>query len=149
MQNSVGIFWLRDDFRQVRNDALSFASQNHEKVVVVYLYKKDFLNYREAQKWWLYKSLENFKKDLGEKNISLEVLECASFQEMTVAQVENYKTILESILKSKTISLIVYKGWEKNNTLSPDEINKVFNEKLKISEFDNFNNNEKLVYLTS
>lgn len=72
----------------------------------------------------------------------------ASFQEMTVAQVENYKTILESILSSKTISLIVYKGWEKNNTLSPDEINSIFDKKLKISEFDNFNHKEKLVYLT-
>ena len=54
----------------------------------------------------------------------------ASFQEMTLAQVKNYKSILDNILINKTMSLIFYKGWEKNNTLSPDEINKVFNEKL-------------------
>ena len=62
MQNSLGIFWLRDDFRLIRNDELSFASQNHEKVVIVYLYKKDllskFINPSTKKVWciWLPKS---------------------------------------------------------------------------------------------
>ena len=118
MQNSIGIFWLRDDFRLVRNDALSFASQNHEKIVVVYLYKKDFLNYREAQKWWLYKSIENFKKDLGEKNISLEVLECASFQ-----------SGFDIILKEKNVSIYWNKIYEPNYLNFDLKISKILDSK--------------------
>ena len=118
MQNSIGIFWLRDDFRLVRNDALSFASQNHEKIVVVYLYKKDFLNYREAQKWWLYKSIENFKKDLGEKNISLEVLECSSFQ-----------SGFDIILKEKNVSIYWNKIYEPNYLNFDFKISKILDSK--------------------
>ena len=54
----------------------------------------------------------------------------ASFQEMTIKQVENYKKIIEKKLNKNLISLIVYKGWEKNNTLSPQKINEIFEKKL-------------------
>ena len=40
MDNRVGIFWLRKDFRLIRNDALAYASQNHEKVITIYFKKK-------------------------------------------------------------------------------------------------------------
>ena len=40
MDSRIGIFWLREDFRLTRNDALAYASQNHEKVITIYLYKK-------------------------------------------------------------------------------------------------------------
>ena len=33
----------------------------------------DYDNKREAQKWWLSKSLENFKKDLSNYNINLQI----------------------------------------------------------------------------
>jgi deoxyribodipyrimidine photo-lyase len=80
MQNRTGIYWLREDFRLIRNNALSHASQNHEKVSTVYLYKKKLFENRQAQKWWLFKSLENFKSDLDKKNINLEIIDCDSFQ---------------------------------------------------------------------
>lgn len=73
----------------------------------------------------------------------------ASFQEMTIAQIKNYKFILDKILKDKTLSLIIYKGWEKNNTLSANQINDIFDGKLKIHEFEEFNHKDKLIYLTS
>lgn len=72
----------------------------------------------------------------------------SSFQEMTISQVKNYKSIIDRVLNGKALSIIVYKGWEKNNTLSPDQINKIFENKLKIQEFDQINNKKKLVYLT-
>ena len=34
------IFWLREDFRIERNPALSFASQNHESVIALFIYNK-------------------------------------------------------------------------------------------------------------
>ena len=71
-----GIAWIREDFRIEHNPALSFASQNHENVVALYIYNKnEFDNKREAQKWWLYKSLEKFKLELSKYKINLQILE--------------------------------------------------------------------------
>ena len=63
MEKKIGLFWLRDDFRVDRNDGLIEATKNHDHVVVFYLYKQDTYKYQEAQKWWLSKSLQNFKKN--------------------------------------------------------------------------------------
>ena len=69
------IVWITEDLRIENNHALSYASQNHEIVSALYIYNnKYFDEKREAQKWWLSKSLESFKKDLNEFNISLEIL---------------------------------------------------------------------------
>ena len=56
MRKKIGLFWLRDDFRTIKNDGLIEATLNHDKVVVFYLYKKEIYNNQEAQKWWLSKS---------------------------------------------------------------------------------------------
>ena len=70
------IFWLREDFRIERNPALSYASQNHESVIALFIYNKvDFDKKREAQKWWLCKSLEVFKLELSKYKINLQILE--------------------------------------------------------------------------
>ena len=44
MDKKIGLFWLRDDFRLVKNYGLIEATINHDKVVVFYLYKKDTYN---------------------------------------------------------------------------------------------------------
>ena len=70
------IVWIRDDFRLQDNPALSFATNNHEFVSAIYIYdKKDFDNIREAQKWWISKSLKSLNEDLLKNNISLEIIE--------------------------------------------------------------------------
>ena len=70
------ITWIREDFRIEHNPALSYATQNHENVVALYIYNKvEFDNKREAQKWWLYKSLEEFKSELLKYKINLQILE--------------------------------------------------------------------------
>ena len=70
------ITWIREDFRIEHNPALSFASQNHENVLALYIYNKnEFDNKREAQKWWLSKSLEAFKLELSKYKINLQILE--------------------------------------------------------------------------
>ena len=69
------IFWIREDFRIDHNPALSFASQNHENVIALYIYNNnEFDNKREAQKWWLFKSLESIKTELSKFKINLEIL---------------------------------------------------------------------------
>ena len=69
------LVWIRDDFRLNNNHALAYASNNHKSISVVYIYnQKKFDNVREAQKWWISKSLKNFKTDLEKYNIDLEII---------------------------------------------------------------------------
>ena len=64
--SDTGIFWIRDDFRIEDNPALSFATQNHDSVIALFIYNnKNFDDQTEAQKWWVSKSLEALKKDLS------------------------------------------------------------------------------------
>ena len=73
--SGTGIFWIREDFRIENNPALSFASQNHENVIALYIYNNnEFDNKREAQKWWVFKSLESLKKELLLYKINLEIV---------------------------------------------------------------------------
>ena len=65
MDKKIGLFWLRDDFRILKNDGLVEATKEHDQVVVFYLYKKLIYKNQEAQKWWLSESIKNFKKNLG------------------------------------------------------------------------------------
>ncbi len=75
MENKKGLIWLRDDFRINRNNALVYASENHDQVSAVYIFNpEEYENKREAQRWWIYHSLINFKQELSKFNISLELL---------------------------------------------------------------------------
>ena len=70
------ITWIREDFRIEHNPALSYATQNHDNVIALYIYnKKDYDNKREAQKWWLSQSLAEFKLELIKYKINLQILE--------------------------------------------------------------------------
>ncbi len=101
MKKNVGIVWLRNDFRLSKNDALTHATQNHDHVSVLYIFKKkDFIK-RSAQLWWLHQSLKNFKKKLSQFNINLEIVE-ANF----------YKDIFEKIINKKNFSIYWNKVYE-------------------------------------
>ena len=73
--SKIGLVWIREDFRLEHNQALAYATQNHEIVTAFYIYNpKNFVGKREAQQWWNYKSIENFKSDLDQYNINFELL---------------------------------------------------------------------------
>ena len=75
MENNKALVWIRDDFRVNHNSALAYASENHDQVSTVYIFNpEDYENKREAQRWWIYHSLINFKQELSKFNISLELL---------------------------------------------------------------------------
>ena len=40
MDKNIGVVWLRNDFRFIKNDALIYACKNHETVSALYIYKK-------------------------------------------------------------------------------------------------------------
>ncbi len=78
------LVWIREDLRVENNPALAYASQNHKIVSALYIYnKKNFDNKREAQRWWVSKSLKSLKIDLEKFNISLEILSGDEFEIFT------------------------------------------------------------------
>jgi deoxyribodipyrimidine photo-lyase len=114
MNKNLGIIWLREDFRLQRNHALSFATNNHEKVTALYIFKKnDFKKKREAQLWWTYKSLKNFEKELNKKNINLE---------FKVA--DTYEEVFKSILLKKNFSIYWNKVYKPNFLKYDDKLSK-------------------------
>ncbi len=97
------IVWLRDDLRLKDNPALSYATNNHEIVSVLYIYNsKNFNQKREAQKWWLYKSLQCLKSDLLKLNINLEILSGDEFE------------VLRTIKKEQNLAIYWNKVYEPN-----------------------------------
>ena len=78
MNSNIGLFWLKDDFRLTKNLALIEATKKHKQVVVFYLFKKKKFEKQQAQKWWVSKSLSEFRKDLLRLNINLEIIEVES-----------------------------------------------------------------------
>ena len=80
-KRTTGVVWLREDFRTIKNDALIYASKNHENVCALYIYKKKEFQNRSAQIWWLFQSLKNFRDKLEQFNINLEVIESESYKE--------------------------------------------------------------------
>ena len=141
MKNNIGIVWLRNDFRVLRNDALTYATQNHNYVCAFYIFKKKNFAKRSAQLWWLYQSLKSFKKKLNQLNINLEIIEASS-----------YKEVFEKIIKKKNFSIYWNKVYEpdfllfdkkSSNLLESKNINfKIFkgnilNEPHEIKKSDN------------
>ena len=101
MDKKIGLFWLRDDFRTNKNHGLIEATRNHDQVIVFYLYKEEAYKQQEAQKWWLSKSLSNFKKQLNNFNINLEIVETNSF-----------RTFFDRLIKKKDFSIYWNKVYE-------------------------------------
>ena len=141
MNKNIGIVWLRDDFRILKNDALAYATQNHNYVCALYIFKKENFHKRSAQLWWLYQSLKNFKEKLNRYNINLEIVAAAS-----------YKEIFEKIISKKNFSIYWNKVYEprfllfdkkSSNLLKSKNVNfKIFkgnllNEACEIKKDDN------------
>ena len=101
MKKNVGIVWLRDDLRILKNAALSYATQNHDCVCALYIFKKKDFNKRSAQLWWLYQSLKYFKEKLNQFNINLEIVEA-----------DSYKEIFDKIISKKNFSIYWNKVYE-------------------------------------
>ena len=50
MKSNPAVFWLRQDFRILRNNALSYASNNHDYVSAIYIFKKKILKKKRKLK---------------------------------------------------------------------------------------------------
>ena len=101
MSKNIGLIWLKDDFRINKNLALIQATKNHDHVIVFYLYKKKKFENQEAQRWWVSKSLSEFRKQLDKLNINLEII-----------KTENYKSFFEQLFKKHNFTIYWNKTYE-------------------------------------
>ena len=115
---SCSYVWLKDDFRLSNNQAIKalINDENKEKVAL-YIYEKDKYYLCEAQKWWLAKSLEIFKKKLENLNISLDVIH------------ENTSKIFKKLINSNSFSRIYWnKSCHINENTIETNIKKILND---------------------
>ena len=103
MVKNIGLFWVKDDFRLKKNLALVEASNKHDQLVAFYLFKKKNFENQEAQKWWVSKSLRDFKNSLDKYNINLEIIET-----------DTYKSFFEKLFTKKNFSIYWNKTYEPN-----------------------------------
>ncbi len=118
MCKKIGLVWLKDDFRLRKNIALADATKNHNQVVAFFLYKKLKFEYQEAQKWWVSKSLGEFKKRLSKLNINLEIV-----------QTNSYKSFFDKLLHRKNFSIYWNKTYEPNYLEFDQYLSKRFEQK--------------------
>ena len=101
MDKKIGIFWLREDFRILKNYALAKATKNHKKVSALYIYKEEKFKDKSAQRWWVFKSLQDFKVKLNKYNINLEIVKS-----------QNYEEFFKRLLKKNDFSIYWNKIYE-------------------------------------
>ena len=118
MDKKIGLFWLRDDFRFAKNDGLIEATTNHDLVVVFFLYKRNIYKDQEAQKWWLSRSLINFREKLSKLNINLEIVEVNSF-----------KFFFDELIKKKNFTIYWNKVYEPDYLKFDEYLLKAFKNK--------------------
>ena len=117
MVNNIGLVWLKDDFRVKKNLALSEATRKHKEVVAFYLFKKKKFEKQESQRWWIAKSLEEFKIKLAKYNINVEVLE-----------IDSYKSFFEGLLNKNNFSIYWNKTYEPNYLKFDNILSKKFSD---------------------
>lgn len=61
---SQAMVWFRQDLRIQDNPALSAACNQHDKLLLVYVYDDNIQIHGEAQAWWLYHSLKALEEQL-------------------------------------------------------------------------------------
>jgi len=138
--SSTGIFWIREDFRIENNPALSFATQNHDNVIALYIYNNnDFDNKREAQKWWVFKSLETLKKELSDYKINLEIVKG---EELEIFSKFNKKDKLSVYWNKIYEPDVIAKGKKIRDLFIKNEINYKYFKGNILNEFQEITKND-------
>ena len=99
------ILWLREDFRLEDNPALYEITKKNEKFTIFYVYNHKKFEDRSAQRWWLYQSLNNYQKKLGNIGIKLEIYE------------GNEIDIVKNLIKNENINTFYW-----NTVFTPQEL---------------------------
>ncbi len=118
MTKKIGLVWIREDFRIIRNYAMSIASKENDTVVAFYIYKERKFKDKEAQKWWLSKSLSKFKSDLKNFNIKLQII-----------KEDSYQKVFKNLVKKNNFSLYWNKIYEPDYLKFDQELEKLLSSK--------------------
>jgi deoxyribodipyrimidine photo-lyase len=115
---SCSYLWLKDDFRISNNQALqALIDDENKRKCAIYIYNRDSYLPREAQQWWLAKSLEIFKKKLENLNISLDVIHGIETK------------IFKKLINSKPFNRIYWnKSCDINENIIEENVKKILNE---------------------
>jgi len=115
---SCSYLWLKDDFRISNNQALqALIDDENQRKCAIYIYNRDSYLPREAQQWWLAKSLEIFKKKLENLNISLDVIHGIETK------------IFKKLINSKPFNRIYWnKSCDINENIIEENVKKILNE---------------------
>jgi deoxyribodipyrimidine photo-lyase len=115
---SCSYLWLKDDFRISNNQALqALIDDENKRKCAIYIYNRDSYLPREAQQWWLAKSLEIFKKKLENLNISLDVIHGIETK------------IFKKLINSKPFNCIYWnKSCDINENIIEENVKKILNE---------------------
>ena len=115
---SCSYLWLKDDFRISNNQALqALIDDENKRKYAIYIYNRDAYLPREAQQWWLAKSLEIFKKKLENLNISLDVIHGIETK------------IFKKLINSKPFNRIYWnKSCDINENIIEENVKKILNE---------------------
>ena len=94
MQKKIGIFWLREDFRVKKNHALSSLTKKYENVMALYIYDISKFKHQSAQRWWVSRSIEDFRKTLNDLNINLQIV-----------KVKDLKSFFDNLTKKNNFAI--------------------------------------------
>ena len=103
----IKVLWFRQDFRLENNPAYYEISNCKEKFIAIYAFDQKKFNERSAQRWWLYKTLQNIEKKLSDKGVIFKIFAC----DITEA--------IQHVIKDKSIETIYW-----NELNEPSEIKK-------------------------
>ena len=134
--SNKAIVWIREDFRINLNPALYHACHNHNEVVALYIFNpKNFINKREAQLWWISKSLESYSKELSNFNINLEIQKGDEIEVLSkIKKKDNITLYWNKIYEPEIINL----GKKiRDNILLKNEINFKYFKGNILNEFQN------------
>ena len=118
MQKKIGIFWLREDFRVKKNYALSSLTKKYENVVAMYAYDDSKFKHKSAQRWWVSRSIEEFKKTLNDLNINLQIV-----------KVKDLKFFFDNLTKKNDFAIYWNRVYEPDYLYFDDYLKKVLEKK--------------------
>jgi deoxyribodipyrimidine photo-lyase len=117
------IYWLRNDLRLSDNPALSFACNNSDEIIIIFIL--DEINHRnigQASKWYLHHSLENLNHRLNNK--------------INFYNGDSTKILNQIIEQNKVDSLVWNRCYEPSRIKQDSEIKKNLKTKIEVESFN-------------
>jgi deoxyribodipyrimidine photo-lyase len=124
---SKALFWFRKDLRLEDNPGLTFACQNHEEVLFIYIQDEPLQELKtKAQSWWLHHSLTALDQSLQTQHLKL------------VLKHGEPLAILTELIKQHNIEAVYWNRCYEPHIINRDQhIKSIFKEQgLKVKSFN-------------